>query len=252
MASGTLLVLLHGPFLGPWVWTETFRAHFEARGLRCFAPDLHEAWPHAQWSPAISRLPLNRYVERLHGLLSQWPGNRILVGHSGGARIAQHLVARGLRDGLVMIAPPPVEGLTPVLREQAQHHPIRFARAWHERRPLLCFGAPAAPDPALVRQWLPHPDAPAKLTRAVAAQLRDEPFHACLQALGRADLPPDPTVATLVIGGRQDSLVPVDRLRHTAAQWQARTHVIARAGHCPQLGDSGLTVARHIERWLLE
>lgn len=252
MTTPTLLVFIHGACLGPWIWTHKLVPYFESRGLRCFAPDLHAAWPSPDWSPEVRRLTLARYVDRLHGLLGSWPGHRILIGHAMGARIAQGLVARGYRDGLVMIAPPAQEGGLQPLRALARAHPARFMRAWAERRPRLCFGPQGQPHEGAVRELLLHPGASAAQAHSVATALRDESFSACMQWLGRSPWPIDPQVPTLVLGGREDPWVPLTALRHTAAAWQATAHVIPHAGHCPMLGETGLSVARHIERWLFE
>lgn len=252
MTTPTLLVFIHGACLGPWIWTHKLVPYFESRGLRCFAPDLHAAWPSPDWSSEVRRLTLARYVDRLHGLLGSWPGHRILIGHAMGARIAQGLVARGYRDGLVMIAPPAQEGGLQPLRALARAHPARFMRAWAERRPRLCFGPQGQPHEGAVRELLLHPGASAAQAHSVATALRDESFSACMQWLGRSPWPIDPQVPTLVLGGREDPWVPLTALRHTAAAWQATAHVIPHAGHCPMLGETGLSVARHIERWLFE
>lgn len=252
MTVPTLLVFVHGPCLSPWIWTHQLVPYFESRGVSCFAPDLHAAWPQPDWSPEVRRLPLSRYVDRLHGMLSEWRGNRILIGHSMGARIVQGLVSRGYRDGMVMIAPPPAHGGLASLRRLARAHPARFLRAWAERRPLWCFGPPGEPQVSAVRELMLSPMASDELVRSLASVLRDESFTACMQWLGRSPWPVDAAVPALVIGGREDPWVPVAALRHTAAAWQATAQVIPHAGHCPMLGDTALTVARHIERWLFD
>lgn len=253
------LVFIHGPFLGPWSWTETVMPVLQARGLRCFAPDLQAAWPappdsappHAWWS-GVASLPLSRYVDRLHGVLSDWSGTKILIGHSMGARIVEGLVAKGHRDGVVMIAPTPPEGLSSRLRGLARHHPADAVRTLLTRRPLRLFGPPGHPDPGRVGRWLLHPGASAAQCEALAGRLRDESFAACRDWLGPSPWPADPDVPALMIGGREDALVAPADIRRTAVAWRANARIVPHAGHCPQLGETGVTLARHIERWLFE
>ena len=252
MHSKPTLVFIHGAALGPWVWTRTLVPHFESLGLRCFAPDLHDAWPAPDWSDPISRLPLTHYVDRLDTLLTRSRGPHILIGHGMGACMAQALVARGHRDGVVLIAPTPAEGLMPLARQMALHRPAAWARMRIARRPALLLGEPGRPDPMRVRQMLLSPEASDTLASEVAAQLRDESFDACLAWLAPNPVPDDPGVPALVIGGRDDALVRPEQLRHTAAAWRATAHLVPRAGHCPMLGESSMTVARHIERWLFD
>jgi pimeloyl-ACP methyl ester carboxylesterase len=59
-------------------------------------------------------------------------------------------------------------------------------------------------------------------------------------------------VPVLVLSGRDDPLVTPAALRRTAAAWDAVAHVVPHAGHCPMLGTPGATLARHVERWLLD
>lgn len=252
-AHRATLVLVHGPCLGPWIWAEHLVPRLEALGLRCFAPDLHEAWPRAEWSPAVARVSIERYAQRLHGLLAPLPGPRILVGHSMGARVVEALVERGLHDGAVLVSPTPPDGLEAQARGLAARWPAAFARALIARRPLLMFGEPGRPDPARVRALLLGPRASDALVGRVAAALRDEPFAACLGWLRpRPAAARGARVPVLAISGRDDPLVTPAALRRTAAAWDAVAHVIPHAGHCPMLGPAAETLARHIERWLLD
>jgi pimeloyl-ACP methyl ester carboxylesterase len=252
-APRATLVFVHGPCLGPWTWHEHLVPHFEALGLRCFAPDLHEAWPEPAWSARVARLPLARYVERLHGVLARLRGPTILVGHSLGARVVEGLVARGHTDGAVLVAPTPPQGLEAEARRIAARHPLPFARALVARRPLLMLGEPGRPDPARVRELLLGPRASAALVVRTAGALRDEPFVACLDWLrARPPAPRAAPVPVLVVAGRDDPLVTPTALRRAAAAWGATARVVPHAGHCPMLGDAAPVLARHIERWLFE
>ena len=247
------LVFVHGAFLGPWIWHEHLVPHFEALGLRCFAPDLHEAWPQPAWSARVARLPLDRYVERLHAVLARLRGPTILVGHALGARVVEGLVARGHRDGAVLVSPAPPEGLEAEARRIALGDPARFARALLARRPLLAFGEPGRPDPRRVRELMLGPRAPDALVARTAAALRDEPFAACLDWLRpRPPAPPAARPPVLAISGRDDPLVTPRLLRHAAAAWDAAAHVLPHAGHCPMLGATAPVLARHLERWLFD
>lgn len=248
------LVFVHGPWLGPWVWAESLIPHFEALGFQCFAPDLHETWPHPQWSPAIARLPLRRYVDRLHMILGRVRGPRILIGHSMGARIVETLLARSQpHHGAVLISPTPPEGLESVARALVSRRPAAAARALVARRPLLLLGDPGGGDPERVREWLLGARADPALVARVAAALRDEPFAACLDWLRPWPVPAEARrIPMLAVSGRDDPLVSPAALRRTAAAWGATAHVLPHAGHCPMLGDAAPVLARHLERWLHE
>jgi pimeloyl-ACP methyl ester carboxylesterase len=245
-------VLVHGPCVGPWIWDEHLVPRLQAIGLRCFAPDLHEAWPRADWSTAVARVSIARYTDRLHSALAHVRGPKILIGHSLGARVVEALVERGLHDGVVLISPTPPEGLEAPARVLAARWPMAFARALLARRPLLLFGEPGHVDRERVRALLLDSRAPDALVDRVAASLRDEPYLACLEWLRPRAAPPPRGVPVLALSGRDDPLVTPAALRRTAAAWDAVAHVVPRAGHCPMLGAPGATLARHVERWLLD
>jgi pimeloyl-ACP methyl ester carboxylesterase len=249
------VVLVHGPCLGPWVWDDGqdgLRPRLESLGLRCFAPDLHEAWPAGPWSRRVAHLPLSRYVDRLHAMLGHLEGPKILVGHSMGARVVEGLISRGAHDGAVLISPTPPDGLEAAARGLAARHPAALARALLARRPLLLLGEPGQPDPVRVRELLLGPRASDALVARVAAALRDESFAACLDWLRPHEVQRDAGVPVLAISGRDDPLVTPAALRRTAVAWDAVAHVVPHAGHCPMLGDGAGIVARHVERWLFD
>jgi pimeloyl-ACP methyl ester carboxylesterase len=251
MPGHATLVFVHGPMLGPWTWTDRLVPHFEGLGWRCFAPDLHEAWPGRAWTPPVARLPLSRYVDRLHGALEAVPGRKILIGHSMGARIVEGLIERGAHDGAVLIAPAPPEGQEAAARAIAARDPVPFARALLARRPLLCLGEPGHPDVARVGRLLLHRGAPRAAAERLAARLRDESFAACLSWLQPRPPPPRSLrLPVLMIGGREDPLLPVPVLRRTAVAWNAVAQVVPHAGHCPMLEEGWIAVAGHLGRWL--
>jgi pimeloyl-ACP methyl ester carboxylesterase len=246
-------VLVHGPGLGPWIWDEHVVPQLESVGLRCFAPDLHEAWPDPDWSPRVARTSIARYAERLHVVIGRVRGPVILVGHSMGARVVEALIARRAPEGAVLVSPTPPGGLLDEARGLAGRWPAGFAQAVLARRPLRLFGEPARPDPARVRALLLAPHASDALVARVASTLRDEPYVACLEWLRPRPLPPAASgLPVLAISGRDDALVTPAALRRTAAAWNATAHVVPHAGHCPMLGPSGATLARHLVRWLLD
>jgi pimeloyl-ACP methyl ester carboxylesterase len=109
------IMLIHGAWLNAASW-EGFKAHYETRGFTVVAPD----WPFDDRAPAELRASprpelarvgqvdlFNHYDHLIRGL----PEKPILIGHSLGGVIVQHLLDRGLGVAGVAINPAPTPGV---------------------------------------------------------------------------------------------------------------------------------------------
>jgi pimeloyl-ACP methyl ester carboxylesterase len=103
------VIFAHGAFCGGWAF-EKFRQPFEARGLRCLAPDMRG---HAPGSPrgASSNLSMSDYAGDLAKLIAEQTEPPILIGHSLGGLVAQMAAARAPVRALVLLAPSPPWGV---------------------------------------------------------------------------------------------------------------------------------------------
>ncbi|MCW5731838.1 MAG: alpha/beta hydrolase [Alphaproteobacteria bacterium] len=108
---GRTMLLVHGAFAGAWAW-QPFRAHFEAAGWRCIAPDLRHHHPGADLD-ALGQTGIEDYASDLAALIATLDAPPVLVGHSMGALLCQKLAARGLGRALILLAPAPGWGILP-------------------------------------------------------------------------------------------------------------------------------------------
>ncbi|MBW8304147.1 MAG: alpha/beta hydrolase [Brevundimonas sp.] len=109
------IMLIHGAWLNSASW-EGFKARYEAQGYNVVAPD----WPYDDRTPAelrdfpnkalakVGQVDLFDHYERLIGALPEAP---ILIGHSLGGVVVQHLLDRGLGVAGVAINPAPTPGV---------------------------------------------------------------------------------------------------------------------------------------------
>lgn len=109
------IMLIHGAWLNAASW-KAFKARYEARGFAVVAPD----WPHDDRTPAelrdfprkelakVGQVDLFDHYERHIRALPETP---ILIGHSLGGVIVQHLLDRGLGVAGVAINPAPTPGV---------------------------------------------------------------------------------------------------------------------------------------------
>jgi pimeloyl-ACP methyl ester carboxylesterase len=109
------IVLIHGAWLNSRSW-EQVKARYESRGFTVIAPD----WPHddrtpeelrASPAPELARLGQHKIIAHYEAIIRALPEKPILIGHSLGGVIVQHLLARGLGVSGVAINPAPTPGV---------------------------------------------------------------------------------------------------------------------------------------------
>lgn len=110
----TPVVLIHGVWLHARSW-EPWAERFAGRGFRALAP----GWPGEaaaarglRESPAgLGRIGLDVLTDHYAGIVRSFDVPPVIVGHSVGGLIAQHLIAADLGRAAVAIAPAPVNGI---------------------------------------------------------------------------------------------------------------------------------------------
>lgn len=109
------IILIHGAWLNSVSWAAV-KARYEARGFTVLAPD----WPYDDRSPAdlrarprpeLARLGQRQIVAHYESLIRTLPAKPILIGHSLGGVIVQHLLDRGFGAAGVAIDPAPTPGV---------------------------------------------------------------------------------------------------------------------------------------------
>ncbi len=109
------IMLIHGAWLNSRSW-EGFKARYEAKGYTVVAPD----WPHDEGDPAdlrarprkaLAKSGQRNIIANYERLIRALPESPILIGHSLGGVIVQHLLDRGLGVAGVAIDPAPTPGV---------------------------------------------------------------------------------------------------------------------------------------------
>jgi pimeloyl-ACP methyl ester carboxylesterase len=115
MSNSKTIVLIHGAWLNGRSW-EGFKARYEAQGYTVLAPD----WPlddrapaelRANPDPALAKVGQRAIVDHYERIIRALPEAPILIGHSLGGVIVQHLLDRGLGVAGVAIDPAPTPGV---------------------------------------------------------------------------------------------------------------------------------------------
>ena len=109
------ILLIHGAWLNAASW-EGFKKRYEAAGFAVHAP----SWPYDERSPAelrerpakeLKKLGQRQIVDFYEHTIRGLPEKPIIIGHSLGGVIAQHLLDRGLGVAGVAIDPAPTPGV---------------------------------------------------------------------------------------------------------------------------------------------
>lgn len=234
------ILFLHGAFAGPEIWTRFVAPWFAARGHQVAAPRLPGTVPGAR---------LRDYVRRAAAAADALGAPPVVVGHSLGGLVAQHLAARRRVAGLALVASPGPCGLAPSLWQLSAGAPDVLAT-------LLLAQAGVADFLGLqaVRRALFTEETPTDWIADVMRFPTPESPLALLDGL-TWDLPPwflvrrAPVLAVL---GDRDAFVPITDLWSTAIAYGAETELIRGAAHGLPIDPRWRSLAWRINAWIDE
>jgi len=235
------LIVLHGAWHAAWVWN-AWLALFAERGWDVYAPSLRG---HGSSEGDLRSATLADHVDDIENLLEAIGGPAVLVGHSLGGLIIQHLMAREAPlEAVVLLASIPPRYPTRVLVRGAIRHPVLSMRA-------VASGdlAPLVGTDALVRESLFSADTPYPIVRATRERLggastalfRDMTLH-------RAPRPTQQPPA-LVVAAEGDRAFPVAAQSRLARRLDAELRTVT-GGHDIPLEQGWRETATDIAWWL--
>ncbi|MDQ2093946.1 alpha/beta hydrolase [Rhodalgimonas zhirmunskyi] len=242
--DGPPILLIHGAWHGAWCW-DGLAPLLAAAGFRVLAPDLrgHGESPgrkHLRWTG------IRQHVRDISALITGLDQPPIVIAHSMGGFIAQHLMARGVpMRGVAMLAALPHTGALPIALKTLWHHPRTFARILTR---LSLY--PMVADPADAARLFLDPATPAPEANRFHAKLQDESFRAFLDMVALA-LPGKPArpYPALVLAGADDALFPPKAEQRLARRLATTAQVLPGAPHDLMLSPHTETTARHILDW---
>lgn len=235
------LLFLHGAFGGPEMWTRFVAPWFASRGRRVAAPRL---------APADGRPGrLRDYVAAARAAADALGGAPVVVGHSLGGFVAQHLAAERRLAGLVLVGSPGPMGVGPSLWRLSAAHPGVLAGLM-----LAQAGAGALLGAQVAREALFTPETPESWIREVAPPPARESPLALLDAM-TWDLPNwafARATRSLALLGDRDAFIPRTDLMALAFALGAEAEVLPDMGHGAPIDPHWRRLAWRIESWLQE
>ncbi|WP_331728375.1 alpha/beta hydrolase [Streptomyces sp. NBC_00158] len=249
----TPVVFIHGAWLRASSW-ESWAERFAMRGFRALAP----AWPGegpgtgppVAAPDVLGGVGLDALTDHYAAVARSLGSSPVLIGHSVGALVAQHLVGAEVGRAAVAIAPAPVGGValpagaagTWRPPDPAATGPLVSLTAHRFRRVLANTVEAAESDRLFARHAMPSP-------RRLLADLA-APAPGVLPDTGNAARGP-----LLLVSGQEDRLVPDSVTRAAYKRYGDCTAVtdlkqFADRGHCLVLDGGWRSVADYVLTWL--
>ncbi len=253
-ASGRPPVLLvHGAFTGAWCWEESWLHAIGRTGRLAAAVSLRGHGGSAM-RDTLGSTSLQEFADDVLLAIKAMPEPPVLVAHSIGGLLAQHLLAAvptGHVDlrGLVLVGSLPPEGLALIgpwlgLSFWCEALAGGLGRMPKFGRNDAMFGAGIDPAEAATYAARMGTDAFLQLCLGSFASLAQAYIPAPVLPAWLAGQP------TLVLHGADDRLVDTVSAWRTALYHGADFETVPDAGHCPMLGPHADIGARAMIRWL--
>ncbi len=259
--SSPHVVLVHGAWHGAWCWRDGFAQRLEQAGLQVTTPDLpaHGDRLDADRLRSLRHGPrlrdyVDSVVEVLRGLPAGGPPP-VVVGHSMGGGVVQHLVGRLDRPALgdaVLLASMPPAGVWRVTLDTARRRTATFLAA-NVRRDLGMLVV----EEEHVRRMFLSADTDDAVVAAVQSRLHGESFRAFLDMLALDR--PRPTsgrgpraTQVRVLGAADDTIFRVADVEATAAAWGTEAVIVPGIGHDVMLDHGWERVADQVITWVRE
>jgi pimeloyl-ACP methyl ester carboxylesterase len=240
----TPLVCVHGAFAGAWMWEPVIEV-LASSGRTVTALSLrgHGASGGTQ---LLAKATLADYAADVRRVVATFTEPPILVAHSLGALLVQHLIGQLPMRALVMLAPLPPEGMLLTTSRLLVVRP----RLWSVMIGVSGNGADFDPRPLAELVFSPRFSS-AEVQRHLARMVL-EPSSVLIDAhVPRPTLPAQLfAIPTLVLAADEDRVVPLDVTLRTAIYHGGR-HVIARGyAHLMQLEGGDDQICHTILEWL--
>lgn len=242
------LLLVHGAWSTPWLWQRFWMPYLAAAGYDVHAVGLRG---HGR-SPAyrhLNRLRLRHYVDDVITAITTLDRPPVVIGHSMGGGVVQHLLARRDRPllaGAVLAASVPPAGALGATLAVARRDPKTFALA------NLTFNLGLlVEEPAMVRWLLFSDDAPEELVAETALHLQGESYLAFLDMLA-LDRPPVAQVEEplLVLGAADDVLFTPAQAQGIGRAWRAPVVMLPDTAHGVMVDTRWKAAADAVLDWL--
>lgn len=247
-AHATPLLFVHGAYAGAWIWEPYFLPYFATRGYQAHALSLR-GHGNSDGRENLISARLRDYVADVEQVMATLSAPPVLIGHSMGGVVVQHLMHRhsDLLPGAVLMASGPPHGLVGSLWNMTFERPELL---WQIIQVEL-FG-PLSVDDSWVRRALFSEHTPLAVVRRAIPRLDRESLMVCLDLLG-LDLPPSTRMLempVLVLGAERDAFIYQGALEQTGKTYGVTPEVFSGMAHAMMIDYDWEKAALRILQWL--
>ncbi len=215
------MLLVHGAWQGAWCWDPVAdRLRSRGHDVRTVTLRGHDNPPGRIW------YRISDYVDDVRAAVRAFAAPPIVVGHSMGGLVVQKYLERHPAAAAVLLAPVPTGGALGATIRFARRHPLAFLKTNVQLRLRPIVGTPA-----LAREMLFAPEAPADIADAYYPRWQDESYVAYLGMIASLPRPRRVNVPILVLIGDRDRIFTVREARRTAEAYGTNVEVFPGRGH---------------------
>jgi pimeloyl-ACP methyl ester carboxylesterase len=210
------LLFVHGAWHGAWAWQQHWMPAAAERGWRTYAVNLR-GHGRSEGRDELTFAPLRYFEHDVLQAITELPAPPVLVGHSMGGLVVQHVLERyRSAPAGVLVAPiPPAHGIE-VLTSLARRRPLSLAKALAGVRPdVATFFGPDVDEATLRRT-----------ERRMGAESWLATQQLVLPRRARSSRAP-----VLVLGGGADVVTPPAAAIRTARHYGTKARLFRGLGH---------------------
>jgi len=217
------ILFVHGSYCSAHIWEPYFMPYFSEKGYGCHALSLRG---HGQSDGMLSWASLADYCEDVVQAIGTLDEPPVLIGHSMGGLIIQHLLAQHRPRAAVLLASVPPSGLG----SSAMHMSMSAPDILWQLGLLQSLGPEAVSAEVMGRAML----SPGSKCDGILAYLQRESPRVAAELLAPSQPTPvrgEGKPPVLVLGGDADMFLPVSAFRETATFFEAELEILHGAPH---------------------
>lgn len=239
------LLFVHGGYCDGWCWAPHFLPWFAARGFAAHALSLR-GHGRSGGRETVFAAGLEDFAADVAQVARSLPAEPVLIGHSMGAAIIEHLLLRQPVRAVALVAPIPPAGLGPVAYRLAAYHPEYLVNLQRLDAPHLAGDVFAA----LRSMYFSKDIDPAILVEAMTHFTLESPRAIFDLTVPWHKVRPSQPVRPFVFGVAEDRIATPADVEATASFYDTTATIVPGLAHMMMLERGWETAAKPLLEWL--